>query len=78
MWKDIEFITQIIKNSINKTDILNKLGLKGLLAFGEEKQAVKEGKFLIHSGYQRAGPLVNIEFLNFLNHKTMSIYEFYV
>lgn len=28
MWKDIEFITQIIKNSINKTDILNKLGLK--------------------------------------------------
>ena len=42
---------------------LNKLGLKGLLAFGEEKQALKEGKFLIHSGYQRAGPLVNIEFL---------------
>lgn len=28
MWKDIENITELIKNSINKTDVLNKLGLK--------------------------------------------------
>lgn len=28
MWKNIEYIKDIIKNSINKTDVLNKLGLK--------------------------------------------------
>lgn len=28
MWKNIENITELIKNSINKTDVLNKLGLK--------------------------------------------------
>jgi len=28
MWENIELITEIIKESINKTDVLNKLGLK--------------------------------------------------